>query len=279
MGGMPIFQTSRPLIAPSIAPMPRAAAISSGSGTDGNAAFSIATAIPVKERLAATERSMDLVRITAIWPSARMIRMDVSLKILARLLGEEKPGALDVNAAISTTMIPARTNSRYFSKRVIVRLSDPCLARSHVACCGAHQRLGIEVFATPDADLPAFAHDQHPIRHPQDLRQFGRHHDDAETFTREFAHESMNRSLGPDIDAFCRLVEDDHLRARRKPLPDHDLLLISARQSADWNGQRRRAQIEALSIETRQGELLRSTEKSGARGAGERWHRDILEDR
>jgi hypothetical protein len=50
-------------------------------------------AMPVNDRFAATDRSMDLVRITAIWPSARIIRMDVSLKMLARLSGEAKPGA------------------------------------------------------------------------------------------------------------------------------------------------------------------------------------------
>ena len=36
--------------------------------------------MPVKHRLDAIDRSIERVRITTIWPSARMIRIEVSLK-------------------------------------------------------------------------------------------------------------------------------------------------------------------------------------------------------
>ena len=39
------------------------------------------------------------VRITTIWPSARMIRIEVSLKIVSRLPGAAKPGERIENAA------------------------------------------------------------------------------------------------------------------------------------------------------------------------------------
>ncbi|MCY1251177.1 hypothetical protein D9M72_649100 [compost metagenome] len=50
-----------------------------GIGRPGNAAFSIAATMPESARFAAIDRSMQRVRITAIWPSARMIRIEVSL--------------------------------------------------------------------------------------------------------------------------------------------------------------------------------------------------------
>lgn len=79
IGGMSSFQTSAPLIMPSKVPSATAARMISGIGRPGKAAFSIAATMPESARLAAIERSMQRVRITAIWPSARMIRIDVSL--------------------------------------------------------------------------------------------------------------------------------------------------------------------------------------------------------
>ena len=62
-------------------------------GTPGKAALSMAATMPVSARLAAMERSIERVRMTAIWPSARIIKIDVSLKTVARLTGRAKPGA------------------------------------------------------------------------------------------------------------------------------------------------------------------------------------------
>ncbi|MCY1303054.1 hypothetical protein D9M70_527430 [compost metagenome] len=67
------------MIIPSNAPSAIAASIISGIGRPGKAAFSIAATMPESARLAAIERSMQRVRIPAIWPSARMMRIEVSL--------------------------------------------------------------------------------------------------------------------------------------------------------------------------------------------------------
>ena len=62
-----------------------------GIGSPGTATFSIATAMPVSARFAATDRSMQRVRMTTIWPKARMINGAVSLNTLAKLDGATKP--------------------------------------------------------------------------------------------------------------------------------------------------------------------------------------------
>ena len=43
----------------------------------------------------------------------------------------------------------------------------------------------------------------------------------------------MNIGLGADVDAVCRLVEDQDPRLGREPFREHDLLLVAAREAAD----------------------------------------------
>ena len=62
------------------------------TGTPGCAAFSMATAIPLKHRFDAIDRSSDRDTITAIWPSASMMRSEVSLKTCTRFAGLMKSG-------------------------------------------------------------------------------------------------------------------------------------------------------------------------------------------
>ncbi len=141
MGGMPSHQTRTPLSEPRNAPMPTAMTIRSGSGMPGKAALVIATAMPVKARLAATERSMDFVRMTAIWPSARMMRMEVSLKMLTRLPGRPKPGARIAKPAIMTMMIPASSHSRFLSRRCMLAPLRHCRWRRAPAFPGKNRRV------------------------------------------------------------------------------------------------------------------------------------------
>ena len=61
--------------------------ISSGIGIAGCAAFSIATTMPVKQRLEAIDRSIDRVRMTTIWPSARMHQDRGVVEDLAQIVG------------------------------------------------------------------------------------------------------------------------------------------------------------------------------------------------
>ena len=56
----------------------------------------------------------------------------------------------------------------------------------------------------------------------------------------EVAHQHIDFGFGADVDAARRFVEDQHLRAEREPLRQHDLLLIAAAQirRLDFDGRR-----------------------------------------
>jgi len=94
--------------------------VATAMGMPGMAAFSIATTMPLSARLAAMERSMQRVRITAVWPSARMMRMAVSLKTWARLSGLMNPGKRAAISASSAAMAIASKASRDFSSLAVM---------------------------------------------------------------------------------------------------------------------------------------------------------------
>ena len=50
------------------------------------------------------DRSIERVRMTAIWPSARMIRIEVSLKTVARLPRPREAGKRVATSAISAAI-------------------------------------------------------------------------------------------------------------------------------------------------------------------------------
>src|SRR4051812_37849447 len=112
-------------------------------------------------------------------------------------------------------MIATSTSSRYFRIRFIASTLPSLVAGGR-----AYQGLGVELLAIPDSRHPPFAHHENTIGHAEDLRQLGRHHDDAQALARKLTHEGMHRSFGPDVDALCRLIQDDHLRPRGQPLAD-----------------------------------------------------------
>ena len=64
-----------------------------------------------------------------------------------------------------------------------------------------------------------------------DLGQIGRDHDDPGAVLQQRADQPIDFRLGADVDADCRLVEDEKLGAVIEPFADDDLLLIAARQA------------------------------------------------
>ena len=54
----------------------------------------------------------------------------------------------------------------------------------------------------------------------------------ARPCARQLEDQPVDLLLGADVDAAGRLVEQQHARARRQPLADHDLLLVAARERA-----------------------------------------------
>ena len=63
---------------------------------------------------------------------------------------------------------------------------------------------------------------------------------------RELGHVAVDLGLCADVDAARRLVEDQHLRAHRQPLAEHDLLLVAAREVHDLLLDARRLGAQAL---------------------------------
>ena len=67
---------------------------------------------------------------------------------------------------------------------------------------------------------------------PRISGQFGRDHHDRQTALRQIAHDAVAFRLRAHIDTLRRLIEDQHLRLRRDPAGDRDLLLIAAGKRA-----------------------------------------------
>ena len=72
--------------------------------------------------------------------------------------------------------------------------------------------------------------DQHAIREIHDFGQIGRDHHDGEAGIGQRIDHLMQFGDGADVDAACRLVEDDQLRLLHQRAGDDDLLLVAAGQ-------------------------------------------------
>src|SRR5665213_1670409 len=81
--------------------------------------------MPVKQRFAAVERSIDLVRMTDICASAKIIRMELSLKACAKFLGVANSADLVATPAIKIAMASANSISRDLNRRAITRQFPP----------------------------------------------------------------------------------------------------------------------------------------------------------
>ena len=69
-----------------------------------------------------------------------------------------------------------------------------------------------------------FVHDHDAITHAENLRHFGRNHEDSKTLASEFGDQPVDLRLGADIDAARRLVKDQDPRFGEKPTSDQTLL-------------------------------------------------------
>ena len=126
IGGMSSFHTNSPLILPSKAPSTIASTTNKGIGIAGAVALSMAVHMPTSARLAAMDRSMQRVRMTAICPSARIISIDVSLKTLDSDLMDANCGKRRYTRAISATSANANRASREAVRRIMRRWFLQC---------------------------------------------------------------------------------------------------------------------------------------------------------
>jgi hypothetical protein len=96
-----------------------------------------------------------------------------------------------------------------------------------------HDLFLIQFFATEFTRFPPFMQHQDAVAHAEDFRQFGRDHDDRLARLGQCRHDLVHLGLGTDVDAACRLVENEDLRLAEQPFGEHHLLLIAAAQRID----------------------------------------------
>jgi hypothetical protein len=84
------------------------------------------------------------------------------------------------------------------------------------------------------------AHHEHAIGERQHLGQIARHQEDGRSACRQFQDNAVDVVLRPDVDAFGRLVEQQHARRERQPFGQNDLLLVSSAQAVRRDRGRRR---------------------------------------
>ena len=74
----------------------------------------------------------------------------------------------------------------------------------------------------------AFIHDHDPVGHAENFGQIRGNHDDGLSLARKLGNEMVNFLLGADVNAACRLVENQNVHIARQPLRQNHLLLVAA---------------------------------------------------
>ena len=82
-------------------------------------------------------------------------------------------------------------------------------------------------------DRPAVAQNEDAVRALDDLLELRRDHQHAEPLVGELADQRLDLGLGADVDAACRLVENQQLRIGAEPARQQHLLLVAAGELAD----------------------------------------------
>ena len=129
-------------------------------------------------------------------------------------------------AATPTIRISARIASRAFNSRFTrppSRRRSPRRRSPRRSSCPRSKLV----------DDAALLHDEHAVGQAHHLGQFRRDQHHRQALGGQFADEVVDGRLGADVDALGRLVENDHLRPRRQPFGDDDLLLVAARKLAE----------------------------------------------
>ena len=107
------------------------------------------------------------------------------------------------------------------------------------------------------ATLTAIAQDGDPMARAQHLLELRRDEDARLALLGQVEDEALDLRLGADVDAARRLVEDQHLRVRRQPASQDDLLLVAAAQVPDELIRVGRGDLQELDVLVGDGSLLR----------------------
>ena len=96
-----------------------------------------------------------------------------------------------------------------------------------------HDGFGVGSGAVQFGGDSPLAHDQDPVRHPEDFGQFGGDHQDGDAPPREVGDEPVDLTLGHDVDPPGGFVDDQEPRGGGQQLSEHHLLLVAAGQGGD----------------------------------------------
>src|SRR3954469_3450877 len=206
-----------------------------------------------------TDRSTLRVMITSVSPTPSSANREAPLSICWMLLLSTKCGFFAVvmmtTNAMRTRMPTSRARSSAITTppplpvplvTVAVLLMSECSCSEVRVLAGGRPHDGVLVRLVPGefGREPALTQHQHPVGHPQHLREFGGDHQHGQPAGHEFVEDPVHLGLGPDVDTAGRLVDDEQLRPAGQPLAQHDLLLVPARQ-----GQRGVAQSAELDLQ------------------------------
>ena len=204
--------------------------------------------------MAATERSMPPVRITNVWPMARIAVNDDCRATFRRLLPVRKYGVAKERKTTSSDERDQRPAAEQELLKTAPTARAPSVRRAPCASLllgslVGHARSLLKLawrsssswVSSSRGELggdPPVAHDEHAVGHADQLLDLRRDHQDRGAARDEPAHQREHLRLGADVDAARRLVEDEDARAARQPAREDDLLLVAAAEEQDLARQR-----------------------------------------
>src|SRR5690606_20355174 len=113
---------------------------------------------------------------------------------------------------------------------------------------------------------------------PEQLLQLGGDDDDGLARGDHAVDEAVDLVLGADVDAARGLVEDQHLGLGVQPLPQHDLLLVAARELPDEREHAGRLDAEVGAEGLRDGDLGVGVDQPAARRPAQAGGGDVVAD-
>jgi len=144
--------------------------------------------------------------------------------------------------------------------------------------CRTHDCVLIGLCAGELGGDPALAQHQYPVGHTEDLGQLRGDHQHGETICHQPVQDAVHLSLGADVDAARRLVDDQQRRAARQPLAEHDLLLVAADRVATVFAHPRELHPQAARPYLRQLPFARAPDQAEAAQPAQRGQGNVLVD-
>src|SRR5918993_1546757 len=211
--------------------------------------------MPVALAIAATDRSISAHRITKVRPTAMIAVTEIWVRMLAALSTVAKEGLAALKKATSAKSVTNGAMLRNWPRSHAPARPPPSpRARSAgaVMLLPPSGRLQQPVLADglvrEFADDLTLLHDDDPVGERQHRLGLAGDDHDAEPLVAQAAHDLHHVVLGAHVHAARGLAEDQHLRRIGEPLGERDLLLVAARERAEFGLHGRRADVQPLDV-------------------------------